>query len=607
MRGLRLRNKLLLGATAIGVIMTLVFMAAVSWVTRQQYLDQSSALLNNASTIIENDLTNRKAALQAASNQLASQHNLGSTIWYLSQYAQSDINREILLTTYQQLAKDTHEIGQLADLSRITIYDASGKLVSFTSFEATNEQVGFVERYPSPVVQIAQLKLGDELNRDNLHTSTSTPGINLEFGAKLPQQSDVHYAIVDGMMALECDAPIMGVSFDLSTGKRQISQLGLVRTVQVLDHTFADRLSHLTDISINIFTENGFNSGDMSNYSKPDWTGIAPKKGSSTFNEITIDGEHFYQSLIPLYTGNQLVGTIAALHSAKTVQKNTRAMLQTLLLIAAGVLLLVLPFAWYLANSISHPITVLSKIFRRVASDRQSLALNHEIGQLKNTPQHDDELGDLTQSFIEMDNAVNLNITRIIELNSSLEEKIDQRTSELRLANEELTKLVTQDSLTGLPNRNLVMDRLGRALVFAKRDHTHVALMFIDLDQFKPVNDTFGHDIGDSLLKEVATRIKRCLRESDTVARIGGDEFIVLLPIIEAENDAREVAEKIRSSLCQPFGIADHMLSISSSIGIAIYPQHGSEADQLLKHADMAMYFAKGNGRNTVSVFQPET
>ncbi|MDP1996948.1 MAG: CHASE domain-containing protein [Gallionella sp.] len=159
------------------------------------------------------------------------------------------------------------------------------------------------------------------------------------------------------------------------------------------------------------------------------------------------------------------------------------------------------------------------------------------------------------------------------------------------------------DALTHLPNRTLITDRIRQALAKAKRDRTRLALMFVDLDRFKPVNDELGHDIGDLVLKEVAKRLQDCMRESDTAARIGGDEFIVLLPTIEAEQDAMVVAEKIRHALCQPFELAGQRLEISCSIGVAIYPEHGSNDEQLVKHADIAMYHAKQSGRNNVKIY----
>ena len=160
-------------------------------------------------------------------------------------------------------------------------------------------------------------------------------------------------------------------------------------------------------------------------------------------------------------------------------------------------------------------------------------------------------------------------------------------------AEEKMHYLAHYDVLTGLPNRTLFSDRLQQSIATAKRDKTHLALIFLDLDKFKPVNDELGHDVGDMLLKEVAQRMQSCVRETDTVSRIGGDEFIVLLPTIEAELDAMRVAEKILHATNQPFELAGHDIRISSSIGIAVYPEHGDTEQHLIKNADIAMYYAK--------------
>ena len=161
------------------------------------------------------------------------------------------------------------------------------------------------------------------------------------------------------------------------------------------------------------------------------------------------------------------------------------------------------------------------------------------------------------------------------------------------------------DALTHLPNRALFNDRLQQAIISAQRNKIRLAVMFIDLDKFKPVNDTYGHGVGDLLLKEVAVRIQNCLRESDTAARIGGDEFVILLPTLETKPNAHKVGEKILHALNQPFELGGHTLQISSSIGIAVYPEHGRNEKLLIKSADIAMYHAKQGGRNNVKVYQP--
>lgn len=604
----RLRDKLLLGALVIGVLVALASMLAVSWVIRQQHMAQSNALLAKASRVIDDSLAERKDNLLAASRQLAAQKNLGSTIWYLAQYAQSGIDRETLFNTYQQLARDTYKLGRVAKLSRIAIYDAGGNLVSFAIFDNDSELVGFVEHSPAPVFQVADLKYGEEFTRQSMHAADSVARIGNKFGARLPQNESTHYVVVDGKLAIESHVPIMDVAFDPSSGKQEIKQLGLVATVQALDQTYVDYLARFTDVKINVFTAQGLSSGGLPVYRSPDWRNVPLAANGATppiaFNEVKIDGEGFYQSLKPLYTDSKLIGTIAALQSKEVVRKNTREMVQTLGLIALACMLLILPFAWYFAASISRPLTALSRIFRDVAAGRQTGTLRDELGQLEKEKTRHDELGDLTQSFIAMDDAVTQKMQQINQINASLEQTIEQRTLELRFANEELTKLVTHDALTGLPNRTLLHDRLQQALAAARRTGTGVALMYIDLDEFKPVNDTHGHAIGDLLLQETAKRIQDCMRESDTVARIGGDEFIVLLPIIESEQDAQVVAEKIRVALNQPFHLAGASLRVSTSIGIAMFPEHGSDEHALFANADAAMYNAKKGGRNSVSLFE---
>jgi diguanylate cyclase (GGDEF)-like protein len=134
-----------------------------------------------------------------------------------------------------------------------------------------------------------------------------------------------------------------------------------------------------------------------------------------------------------------------------------------------------------------------------------------------------------------------------------------------------------------------------------------MALLFIDLDRFKPVNDALGHTVGDLLLKAVAERLLKCVqRESDTVARVGGDEFVVLLMGMDNLPDAWTVAVKIRDALAQPFYLEPHTVPISASIGIAIFPDHGSDGASLIKHADAAMYQAKASGRNQIMIFTPD-
>jgi len=173
-----------------------------------------------------------------------------------------------------------------------------------------------------------------------------------------------------------------------------------------------------------------------------------------------------------------------------------------------------------------------------------------------------------------------------------------QERRQQRLADAELRHRASYDTLTGLPNRTLMFDRLNQGMKHAKRDEKHVILMFIDLDYFKWVNDSLGHLAGDELLQIVAKRISKCLRESDTAARIGGDEFAIVLDSVDSESTASIVARKLLSSLSRTYALENQEANITASIGISIFPQDGEAADVLLNKADKAMYYAKSKGRN---------
>jgi len=163
-----------------------------------------------------------------------------------------------------------------------------------------------------------------------------------------------------------------------------------------------------------------------------------------------------------------------------------------------------------------------------------------------------------------------------------------------------------RDFLTGLPNRALLADRLAQSITLAQRHGTRVVLMYLDLDNFKDINDSLGHSVGDQLLQSIAKRLERCLRHSDTVSRHGGDEFVVLLGEVRALQDVDLAAEKLIKAMAEPHLIGSHRLNVTLSIGISLYPDDGDAADAILTNADTAMYHAKRGGRNNYLRFNPE-
>jgi diguanylate cyclase (GGDEF)-like protein len=195
----------------------------------------------------------------------------------------------------------------------------------------------------------------------------------------------------------------------------------------------------------------------------------------------------------------------------------------------------------------------------------------------------------------------------ILDENGAISEvvSVSRDVSERRRAEEQIEYQAYHDALTGLPNRLLFRDRLTIALAHAKRQHTPLVVMFLDLDRFKNVNDTLGHSLGDELLRVVAERLRSVLREGDTIARMGGDEFTVLLSDLKHAGDAAKIAQKLLDTVAEPVRAEGHELYLTTSIGIALFPSDGDTAEVLLKNADTAMYRAKDVGRNSYQLCTP--
>ena len=265
-----------------------------------------------------------------------------------------------------------------------------------------------------------------------------------------------------------------------------------------------------------------------------------------------------------------------------------------------------------LQRFITDPLLRLSAIARQISTEKNYAV--RVIGEGR------DELGNLITDFNTMLDEIQSRDNELREHRLKLEERVAQRTRELEIANEQLELSKEQaesaasrmeyhahhDALTGLPNRILLNDRITSELAHARRQQTNAALLFLDLDRFKIINDSLGHAVGDQLLRVISRRLNNCVREEDTVARLGGDEFMVLLPRISGSTDAGRIARKITACLEDPISCNGHELHITTSIGISIYPYDGADAETLIKHADISMYRAKELGRNKAVYYTAE-
>ncbi len=285
---------------------------------------------------------------------------------------------------------------------------------------------------------------------------------------------------------------------------------------------------------------------------------------------------------LPLFSQGRRVGTLALGVGRATYAHLRNEHLTVALGALASALLAVGLLALLLHRMISIPLLRLTEFARTVSRQRNY--------SLRSQWQGKDEIGELAAAMDEM-------LGQVEARDAQLEEQVLSRTDELVRVNEQLKHQAYHDALTRLPNRALFDDRLTLSMAQADRDRKKLAVLFLDLDNFKSINDTLGHEIGDDMLRVVAERLRRSVRRIDTVARLGGDEFTVLVTRLEEADDVLSVVRAIVDSVAEPMEVSGHQLVTSASIGISVYPDHGDSATELKRNADTAMYSAKATGR----------
>lgn len=332
--------------------------------------------------------------------------------------------------------------------------------------------------------------------------------------------------------------------------------------------------------------------------------------------QITIDQVLFNNDHVEIYSPVRLEGKIIGSVFMRSDLQKLDKRLAWYFRVVLAVLVISLIVAYLLSRRLQHiiagPIVKLAGLARKITNDK-----NYALRAVRETS---DEVGDLISSFNEMLEEIQARDIALAGHRDSLEETVAQRTAEIKETNKrlELAKQKAEtaaaslahqafhDALTGLPNRTLLNDRLSVALAHAEREAQKLALLFLDLDDFKLINDTLGHEVGDELLCAVSAVLESCIRAEDTVARLGGDEFMILLTGIEDNEDAGLVARKVIDTLSQPLICSGHELHLAVSIGISIYPEDGTDGVDLMRAADASMYRAKATGRNLFKYYQTD-
>jgi diguanylate cyclase (GGDEF)-like protein len=348
----------------------------------------------------------------------------------------------------------------------------------------------------------------------------------------------------------------------------------------------------------------------FASYRKPGITAAFPEADIQSENTL------FWDDYVELFTHidyeDEHIGIVYLRSDIKAVHERLIWFLGIVAAVLLVSLLVTIVLSTRLQRIITDPLLRLSAIARQIRTNKNY--------SLRVTGQGKDELGHLITDFNAMLDEIQSRDDELMEHRSKLEERVMQRTSELEIANARLAASKEQaeavakrmeyhahhDALTGLPNRILLNDRITAELAHARRQHGMAALLYLDLDRFKIINDSLGHAVGDQLLRVIARRLGNCVREEDMVARLGGDEFMVLLPRISGSSDAGRIARKIIDCLLDPISCNGHELHITTSVGISIYPYDGTDSETLIKHADISMYRAKELGRNKSVYFTAE-
>jgi diguanylate cyclase (GGDEF)-like protein len=352
------------------------------------------------------------------------------------------------------------------------------------------------------------------------------------------------------------------------------------------------------------------NDREFAHYIKPGLELELPSAGQQREN-VLFWGDYVELFAHITYEGEQ-IGVVYLRSDMGLVHDRLTRLLGIIALVFSFALLVSFVLSAQLQRIITDPLLRLSAIARQVSTEK-----NYSVRVIG---KGNDELGNLITDFNTMLDEIQHRDNELREHRLKLEERVAKRTRELEDANAQLEISKQQaesvasrmeyhahhDALTGLPNRILLNDRISSELAHARRQQTSAALLFLDLDRFKIINDSLGHAVGDQLLRVIAHRLNDCVREEDTVARLGGDEFMVLLPRISGSADAGRIAKKIIDCLVDPISCNGHELHITTSIGISIFPYDGTDAETLIKHADISMYRAKELGRNKAVYYTAE-
>ncbi len=446
--------------------------------------------------------------------------------------------------------------------SDIVLFDKDDELVAYASRVSGGYQIGYLSHVGGkPQIfnknegaaefQVGQLPVAGNIREAHLVANTNEH--RMPSGFMTSQQVGNSLTIINHQSV-----------FDSRTG-RALAHLEMARN---LDAPYFAELSREMDVDLKLSFESDF----------AQYAGDLDSKDATAALIITELGDHYVGVMKRKTVTGVAYFSVAVDRAPHNAIINTHRYRFLLLMAIVGAVILT--------------------VMRVVIHQNLALPLGQLMAQIRRVEKGDYALSSTVNTGDELQE-ISVNVNRLAHA-------VHEREQSLERARNEQEYLSNHDSLTGLPNRRFFTQRLEHALDLARRKHTELAVLFMDLDQFKSVNDTLGHDVGDDLLLQIGERLHASARSSDTLARIGGDEFNVLIENVSNIQEVEAILEKYLTLFCEPFTCRSHEINITVSIGVALYPQDGADSISLLKYADLAVYKAKESGRDRYSFFSED-
>jgi diguanylate cyclase (GGDEF)-like protein len=530
---------------------------------RQNFLEITSQRMQHAYQRLGYNLAQIEAGLREGASFAKTDERLVASVELINRYQDKTRYNTFLIDEEKKtLAVELLDRVKLSMNTEIALYDARGELIAYASQGRDGYQLGYVSFDGGKLHVLNRHERYADFQPGKLPELGTVHSDHIVFypNEAIQQGGNVVYQRLGDTLVISNHQNV----FESRSG-RVIAHLEIVRK---LDAGYFAQLSKEMDIGIGHAFQSEFaaQAGLLDNKDALAALSIAPLGDHyvGVMKRDILNGPVYFQVEVDRAQHNAVVNT-------------HRYRFMMLMVLVAALILLLMRFV--IQRSLAQPLGKLMEQIRSIERGDYVLLPPVETG---------DELQEISHSV------------------NTLAAAVGEREGSLERARNEQEFLSNHDSLTGLPNRRFFAHRLEHALDLARRNHTELAVFFLDLDQFKLVNDTLGHGVGDELLVQIGARLRNSFRSSDTLARIGGDEFNVLIENVQSIGEVEAIVAKYLSLFCEPFACGSHEISTTVSIGVALYPKDGEDSVSLLKHADLAVYKAKDSGRDRYSFFSED-